>query len=239
MRMYPFGLILIPSSSFELVLLISTCLALRALSVLGCAARQSTWQRSLRSASLELSIQGGCQRHRTTRSFKDMEYKEDESKRVPAFDGKLDAYRNYRKRALIYFNSLEDNKQSLAAPRLIASMTGPAFEVFREKDPADFRNDRGVLQLLAILDERFNFSPEQELSDRLEELFFRLRRRKGEETTAFTTRFEVILAKTEELISEEHRLERRRQMEQQKAEYRRASLDFMVLRQQHEAASQR
>ena len=164
-----------------------------------------------------------------------METKEDNPKAVPAFDGKLDNYRDYRKRALIYFNSLEDHKQSLAAPRLIASLGGSAFECLRERDPADFRNQRGVMQLLAVLDERFQFTPDKELSDKLEDLFFRLRRRRGEETTSFTTRFETMLAKTEELITEEHRQERRRQTEAQRAEYRRASLDFVVARQRYEA----
>ena len=196
-----------------------------------------TWQRGLSAATRsccsavrELLIQGGVWRHRPSRTFVNMETKEDNPKAVPAFDGKLDNYRDYRKRALIYFNSLEDHKQSLAAPRLIASLGGSAFECLRERDPADFRNQRGVMQLLAVLDERFQFSPEQELSDKLEDLFFRLRRRRGEETTSFTTRFETMLAKTEELITDEHRQERRRQTEAQRAEYRRTSLDFVVAR---------
>ncbi|CAE7802025.1 unnamed protein product, partial [Symbiodinium sp. KB8] len=164
-----------------------------------------------------------------------MENKIDDSKLVPSFDGKLDQYRDYRKRALLYFNSLEDAKQNLAGPRLISNLSGPAFECFRERDPADFRNPRGVLQLLAILDDRFQFSPEQDLSDRLEELFFRLRRRRGEETTSFSTRFETLMAKTEALITEEQRAERKKQQDLQRAEYRRQSLDFIVARQEYEA----
>ena len=201
---------------------------------MGSAACLSTWQRSL--ASLELSIQGGG-RHVENDDVKFMDNKEDDVRRVPAFDGRLDAYKDYRKRALIYFNSLEDNKQSLATPRLIASLTGPAFECFRERDPANFRHEGGVAQLLAVLDERFQFTPEQELSDKLEDLLFRIRCQKGEETTSFTTRFETAVAKVEELLTEEQRAERRRQMDIQRSEYRRASLDYMVARRQHEAAT--
>ena len=211
-----------------------TC-ALLVLAVLSRFVILPTWQRSLSSAK-SLLIQGSGRWHRfenDTRVI--METKEDESKRVPVFDGKLDQYRDYRKRALLYLNGLEDNKQSLAAPRLISNLTGPAFECFRERDPANFRNDNGVLQMLAVLDERYQFTPEQELSDKLEDLFFRLRRRRGEETTSFTTRFETLLSKTEDLISEEQKVERRKQQDLLKAEFRRQSLDYMVSRQQHDA----
>eukprot|EP00439_Symbiodinium_sp_Y106_P023343 s4218_g2.t2 len=114
-------------------------------------------------------------------------------------------------------------------------LESPAFECFRERDPSDFRNPRGVLQLLSILDDRFQFSPEQDLSDRLEELFFRLRRRRGEETTSFSTRLETLMAKTEALITEEQRAERKKQQDLQRAEYRRQSLDYIVSKQEHDA----
>ena len=91
-----------------------------------------------------------------------------------------------------------------------------------------------MAQLLAVLDERFQFTPEQELSDKLEDLLFRLRRRRGEESTSFVTRFETSLGKVEDLITEEQRAERRRQADLQRSEYRRASLDYMVARRQHE-----
>ena len=202
-------------------------------------ARLSTWQRSLgsaRAASAKCrTIQGDRGRPHVDFVHSNMDNKEDESKRVPTFDGKLDHYRDYRKRALLYFNGLEDSKQSLAGPRLISNLSGPAFECFRERDPAEYRNHNGVVRMLAVLDERFQFTPEQELSDKLEDLLFRLRRRRGEETTSFTTRFETLLAKTEDLISEEHRSERRKQQDALRAEYRRQSLDYMVARQQHQA----
>ena len=205
--------------------------------LLSCVALRSTWQRSpgFASSGAASSIQGGARQHTSTSRDRIMENKIDDSKLVPSFDGKLDQYRDYRKRALLYFNSLEDAKQNLAGPRLISNLSGPAFECFRERDPADFRNPRGVLQLLAILDDRFQFSPEQDLSDRLEELFFRLRRRRGEETTSFSTRFETLMAKTEALITEEQRAERKKQQDLQRAEYRRQSLDFIVARQEYEA----
>ncbi|CAE7487604.1 unnamed protein product, partial [Symbiodinium necroappetens] len=205
--------------------------------LLSCVALRSTWQRSpgFASSGAASSIQGGARQHTSTSRDMIMENKIDDSKLVPSFDGKLDQYRDYRKRALLYFNSLEDAKQNLAGPRLISNLSGPAFECFRERDPADFRNPRGVLQLLAILDDRFQFSPEQDLSDRLEELFFRLRRRRGEETTSFSTRFETLMAKTEALITEEQRAERKKQQDLQRAEYRRQSLDFIVARQEYEA----
>ncbi|OLQ11048.1 hypothetical protein AK812_SmicGene5122 [Symbiodinium microadriaticum] len=177
--------------------------------------------------------EGGIQ-HDVNYEYESMDSNKDDEKRVPQFSGKLDEYRDYRKRALLYFNGLEDSKQNLAAPRLIANLGGAAFECFRERDPAEFRNTRGVAQLLAVLDERFQFTPEQELSDKLEDLLFRLRRRRGEESTSFVTRFETSLAKVEELITEEQRAERRRQADLQRSEYRRASLDYMVARRQHE-----
>ena len=196
---------------------IHVVLVLRKIAVL------STLQRS-RFAPRELSsIQGNRRRQWNYHDY-DMAEKDNEDKRVPCFDGRLDQYRDYRKRALLYYHGLEDSKQSLAAPRLIANLSGSAFECFREKDPGTYRNDSGVSSVLAVLDSRFQFTPEQELSDWLENLLYRMRRRRGEETTAFTTRFETTVAKVEDLISSEQRLERRRQ-DQQRAEFRRQSLD--------------
>ena len=174
--------------------------------VLRIVASPSTWQRS-RSA---FKIQGDWQQKDIL--FMNMETKEDD-KRVPNFAGRLDLYRDYRKRALLYFHGLEDSKQTLAAPRLIANLSGSAFECFREKDPGAFRNASGVISMLAVLDSRFQFTPEQELSDWMENLLCRMRRKRGEETTAYTTRFETTLAKVEDLITAELRLERRRQQD--------------------------
>ena len=129
---------------------------------------QLTWQRS-RFAPSEPKIQGGRQQDDV--NFDIMDHMDDD-KRVPSFDGRLDQYRNYRKRALLYYHGLEDSKQSLAAPRLIANLSGSAFECFREKDPGAYRNDTGVINMLAVLDARFQFTPEQELSDWLENLLY-------------------------------------------------------------------
>ncbi|CAE7867435.1 hypothetical protein AK812_SmicGene12586 [Symbiodinium microadriaticum] len=89
--------------------------------------------------------------------------------------------------------------------------------------------------MLQVLDQRFQFSAEQELSDWLENLFFRMRRQRGEETTAFTTRFETTISKVEELMTQELRAERRRQSDAARAEFRRASLDHMVAVQTYNA----
>ena len=63
-----------------------------------------------------------------------------------------------------------------------------------------------------------------------------MRRRRGEETTAFTTRFETTVAKVEDLVTAELRLERKRQQDLQRADFRRQSLDYVVAQQAHEAA---
>ena len=196
----------------------------------------STWQRSIWCSSLLASaVQGAaCCLRLFKNDFKDMDSKEDD-KKIPSFDGKLDSYRDFRRRALLYYHGLEDSKQSLAAPRLIAALTGPAFECFRERNPGDFRNSGGVQSMLDILDARFQYTPEQELSEWMEILMYRLRRQQGEETTSFTTRFETTLAKVEELVTEEMKLERRRQQDLVRMEYRRQSLDYVVAQQQHQA----
>ena len=205
--------------------------------IAGTARLLSTWQRSLCSSFIACGIQGAaCRVHTVNNDDKIMDSKDDDRK-VPSFDGRLDGYRDYRRRALLYFHGLEDTKQSLAAPRLIAALTGSAFECFRERDPGDFRNTGGVKTMLDILDARFQYTPEQELSEWMENLLYKLRRQQGEETTAFTTRFETTLSKTEDLITEELRLERRRRQDQARAEYRRQSLDYMVARQQHQVAA--
>ena len=221
--------------AFEVALL--TSVVIRFLCLIGSTARLLlTWQRSLCGFDLAgFLIQGAaCCIHNDDDGIKDMDTKDDD-KRVPTYDGKLDSYRDYRRRALLYFHGLEDNKQSLAAPRLIAALSGPAFECFRERDPGYFRNNEGVKAMLEILDARFQYTPEQELSEWMETLLYKLRRQQGEETTSFTTRFETTLAKTEELVTEEMRQERRRQQDQVRAEYRRQSLDYIVAQQQHQA----
>ena len=223
-----------------LVYLVETlqqCVRIRVGSLIGGTAYlPSTWQRSLVCSSrFALTIQGAvCCLGLVEIHAKDMDTKEDD-RRIPTFDGKLDSYRDYRRRALLYFHGLEDPKQSLAAPRLIASLAGPAFECFRERNPGDFRNTGGVQSMLDILDARFQYTPEQELSEWMETLMYRLRRHQGEETTSFTTRFETTLLKVEELVTEEMKLERRRQQDLIRMEYRRQSLDYVVAQQQHQA----
>ena len=198
--------------------------------IVGTALLLSTWQRSLSSS---LSIQGAASGFPfAIFDFANMESKDDD-KKIPTFDGKLDSYREYRRRALLFYHGMEDSKQVLAAPRLIAALSGGAFECFRERDPADFRTADGIKAMLAILDSRYQYTPEQELSEWLEMLLYKIRRQAGEETTAFTSRFETTLLKAEELMTEELRQERRRQAEQARAEFRRQSLDYMVASQQH------
>ena len=216
----------------EVALLSGASLISILLLIVGRALPVLTWQRSLLEA-LGASIQGtGCFSPIHIIQNKNMD-KDDDQRKVPAFDGKLDSYREYRRRAWLYYYGLEDSKQGLAAPRLIANLSGSAFEAFRERDPGEFRNDQGVQRMLAILDARFQYTPEQEMSEWLETLFFKLRRHQGEETTAFTARFETTLAKAEELVTEELRQDRRRRADLQKAEFRRQSLDYMVRLQQH------
>ena len=103
-------------------------------------------------------------------------------------------------RVLLYFHGLEDAKQSLAAPRLISALSGSAFECFPERDPGDFRHNCGVKSMLDILDARYQYSPEQELSE-------------WQETTAFATRYESTKLKVEELVTQELKLERSRVQE--------------------------
>ena len=182
------------------------------------------WQRSL-IETLRASFQGAGRFPLFTKNpLKSMDSEEDDSRKVPAFDGRLDGYRDYRRRAQLYFYYvLEDSKQSLAAPRLIANLAGPAFECFREKDASEFRSESGVLRMLGILDTRFQYTPEQEMSEWLETLFLKLRRTAREETTSFTARFEMTLSKTEDLITQELRQDRKRRQYIQKAEFRRHS----------------
>ncbi|CAE7766960.1 GIP [Symbiodinium sp. CCMP2592] len=220
---------------FEETLLHSVMIRLLSL-IGGTTLLLSTWQRSLVLFCTSLLIQGAAYQFRFVNdSFEAMETKDDD-KKIPTFDGRLDTYREYRRRALFYYHGLEDSKQSLAAPRLISVLSGSAFECFRERDPGDFRNTGGVKAMLDILDARYQYTPEQELSEWLETLLYKLRRQQGEETTAFTTRFETTVAKAEELMTEELKLERRRHQDMIRAEYRRQSLDFIVAQQAHQAA---
>ena len=217
----------------QVVLLLST---LRGVVAPCIAAFRSTWQRSRQAHSAALAapeVQGKVRQQRYNDSV-NMDTKE-EDKRIPAFDGRLDQYRDYRKRALLYLHGLEDTKQALAAPRLISNLSGSAFECFRERDPGAYRHADGVAQMLAVLDSRFQFTPEQEQSDWLENCLFRMRRNRNEETTAFTTRFETTLSKVEELITMEQKQERKLKNDMAKAEYRRQSLDYMVALQAHNA----
>ena len=70
----------------------------------------------------------------------------------------------------------------------------------------------------------------------MENLLYRLRQNRGEESTAYTTRFESALSKVEELITAEQRAESRRHAELARAECRRQSLDFIVALQSHNDA---
>ena len=109
-----------PSGYFPGVHLQCTTWALPALGFWSSVACLSTWQRGSGCSAKSGAIQAGRRRHAVNHTFLDMESTDDDLKRVPTFDGRLDQCPDYRKRALLYLNSLEDSRQVLAGHALSA-----------------------------------------------------------------------------------------------------------------------
>ena len=92
----------------------------------------------------------------------------------PEFDGDPARYRAYRVAVRWLEASVRAEHQHLVAPALVRKLKGVAVELFRDKDPSDFRCAEGVTNLLEILDVHYNYLPETELQDAIEDDMGRL-----------------------------------------------------------------
>ena len=77
----------------------------------------------------------------------------------PEFDGDPARYRSYRVSVRWLEASIKDENKHLIAPALVRRLSGVALDLFRDRDPTEFRSDNGVTRFLALLDHHYNYLP--------------------------------------------------------------------------------
>ena len=123
---------------------------------------------------------------------------------VPPFWGQTgEKYKAWRARVVWAAAATADAKQNLIAPQIIQGFSGDPEELFRDKDPAEFRHDKGLDKLLSILDARYGDYAEIELCSHVITFFYKTRRSQGETATSFASRFRTALQKLERLVTKE------------------------------------
>ena len=70
---------------------------------------------------------------------------------IPVYDGSSELYIPYRRAALNYVETLEWRKRSLAGPRLLTALEGPARVATQHQEPGWISHERGAQQLLDFL----------------------------------------------------------------------------------------
>ena len=98
---------------------------------------------------------------------------------VPAWNGELDTYEEYRAQLTFYIDGPERAKRNLCGPRLACRLTGRAAAAVRGNRPGWLSDREGGDQLLAHLYGKLCQEPLPDLGWHMEELFVRCRRGKG------------------------------------------------------------
>lgn len=119
------------------------------------------------------------------------------------FDGKPGGYREFRRKVILSVASLEYKSQHLAGPKLLARLTGEAWRCTEHLPISQVRTVKGWIRVLECLDRHYQYLPEVELHDAIDDFLFRLSRRQHEGATAFSSRFKSQLARLEVLIAQE------------------------------------
>lgn len=121
---------------------------------------------------------------------------------VPIYDGSSELYIPYRRAALNYVETLEWRKRSLAGPRLLTALEGPARVATQHQEPGWISHERGAQQLLDFLKGRVQAPTLAEAGKTISKFFYQVKRRRGESMNAWIVRHDEALYEARRTLAE-------------------------------------
>lgn len=128
---------------------------------------------------------------------------ESESRTIPTWNGDRDNFHEYRLKAELYAESLSWRDQGRAGPSLARSLTGTAWEAFKEVDAIQrqkLKGTDGVQLLLSFLEKTILDLPIPEGGRLLKDYLFGTKRTSGESMKVYSSRHRTVLARLETTI---------------------------------------
>ena len=124
--------------------------------------------------------------------------------KIPIFSGQQgESYRRWKARIQWVAAGTPDDKLSLLAPRVIQNFRGEPAEFFKERDVREFRDKDGLEVLFELLDERYGSIVEIELTNVVNDFFYKFRRGNGESATSFAARYKTMSSRMEKVLEAE------------------------------------
>ncbi|CAE7713156.1 unnamed protein product [Symbiodinium sp. CCMP2456] len=121
---------------------------------------------------------------------------------VPIYDGTPEMFVPYRRAALIYVETVEWKKRSLAGPRLQAALEGAARMVVEHKAPGWISHVNGASQLLECLKQQVRSPTLAEAGRTMSRFFYGIKRRRGEGMAAWIVRHDEALLEAKRTLAE-------------------------------------
>lgn len=121
---------------------------------------------------------------------------------IPIYDGSSELYIPYRRAALNYVETLEWRKRSLAGPRLLTALEGPARVATQHQEPGWISHERGAQQLLDFLKGRVQAPTLAEAGKTISKFFYQVKRRRGESMNAWIVRHDEALYEARRTLAE-------------------------------------
>ena len=122
---------------------------------------------------------------------------------LPSFDGSPGKYRDYRFAVIWQYASVKPENRQFYAPALVDVLTAGsgAKEIFRYTAPERFQTADGFQLYLSILDGHYNYLPETELVEAVDNFIYNLQRGSRQGPTEFSALFRTQLARLESVLS--------------------------------------
>ena len=105
---------------------------------------------------------------------------EDKKDSIPAWNGQEDTWNNYLVDVEWYFWATPVKDRHLIASKLARKLTGSAKNAIQGLRPKEFAGRQGITRLLRILQARIGDLPIPDLASKLDEYFFKLKRKLGD-----------------------------------------------------------
>ena len=119
---------------------------------------------------------------------------------VPTFNGEMEGYREYRRRAMLYMVKMKaEKKEQVAGVNLLTGLSGKAWQVVESIDPTKLVEASETEKMMQILDASFQYDERTQLPRELENFFTKLSRDRNETILTFSTRFQRSLNRLVEL----------------------------------------
>ena len=125
---------------------------------------------------------------------KDLEVQSLKDNFIPLFDGTPSAYREWRKRIMIYARKMQlQKREGEAVLNLLSSLQGSAWRILEDYDLEKAESSGAMNEILAILDKSFKYDTKVELPADFAAYFETLGRRGGQTLLQFVTEHDECL----------------------------------------------